>query len=535
MTRPERYPGARALHRPATSTTALVVPPPSIPSPYHRVRPLSQETLSSHGARLSVPTYDRWALTPAVVHLSVGGFSRAHQLLYFDELAERRITADWGVVGVGLRRRTMQEALVPQDHLYTVIERSPDGERARVVGVMVDYLFAPDAPDAVLDRLTDPRTRMVTLTITGAGYRLDPTTGEFDPADPDVLQDLARPHAPTTVFGFLVEAFDRRRRAGLPGLTVVSCDNVHRNGDVTRAAVVGLARMRDEVLARWITDRVAFPSSMVDRITPQTPPEERAALAERYGVDDRWPVITEPFSQWVIEDTFVNGRPPLEEVGVRFVRDVGDHELMKTRLLNASHSALGYLGSLAGHSRMDVLMTDPVFAEYVARLMDDEVTPLLPQPDGVDLTEYKRILLQRFANPAIADRLSRLCRRGSTKLPHHLLPSLRQALAEGRPTTLLTLAVAGWCRYLRGTDAGGRPLPLEDPRAAELQELALAGGTDPRPLLSVHAVFGDLGELPDFVDDLRRAIVRIDRLGARVAVAATLAETPSAPAAALTR
>jgi fructuronate reductase/mannitol 2-dehydrogenase len=400
---------------------------------------------------------------------------------------------------------------------------------------MVDYLFAPDAPTAVLDRLTDPRTRMVTLTITGAGYRLDPHTGEFDATDAQALRDLAQPHAPTTAFGYLVEALDRRRRAGLAPFTVVSCDNMHRNGQATRAAVVGLARHRDEVLARWITDRVAFPSSMVDRITPQTAPEERAAVAARYGVDDRWPVITEPFSQWFIEDTFSHGRPPLDEVGVRFVSDVGDYELMKTRLLNASHSALGYLGSLAGHTRMDELMADPVFAEYVARLMDDEVTPLLPQPDGVDLAEYKRTLLQRFANPAIADGLPRLCRRGSTKLPHHLLPSLRQALAEGRPTRLLTLAVAGWCRYLRGTDPAGRPLPMEDDRAAELQALALAGGSDPRPLLSVRSVFGDLADGPDFVDDLARALRHLDRLGARVTVAAALADAPPARTVALTR
>ncbi|MGY1663964.1 mannitol dehydrogenase family protein [Geodermatophilus sp. SYSU D00705] len=493
------------------------------------VRPLSQETLRSHGARLTVPTYDRTALTPAVVHLSVGGFSRAHQLLYFDELAERRISREWGVVGVGLRHRTMQEALAPQDHLYTVVERSPDGERARVVGVMVDYLFAPDAPGAVLDRLTDPRTRMVTLTITGAGYRLDPHTGEFDPDDADVRRDLAGPHAPTTVFGYLVEALDRRRRAGLAPFTVVSCDNIHRNGDATRRAVVGLARLRDEVLARWITDRVAFPSSMVDRITPQTSPDERAAVAERYGVDDRWPVITEPFSQWVIEDTFSNGRPPLEEVGVRYVADVGDHELIKTRLLNASHSALGYLGSLTGFGRMDEVMTDPVFTEYVTRLMDDEVTPLLPRPDGVDLAQYKRTLLQRFANPAIADGLPRLCRRGSTKLPHHLLPSLRQALAEGRPSRLLTLAVAGWCWYLRGTDPAGRPLPMEDPRAEELRALALAGGTDPRPLLGVRPVFGDLGEVPGFAEDLRAVLERIDRDGVHRTVAETLATGPARP------
>src|SRR5947209_11309268 len=384
MTKPERFPQLGVPPAPAGPGT---LPPATV------VRPLRQSTLGLHGDQLVVPTYDRSALVPAVVHFSVGGFHRSHQLLYFDELAERRISSDWGVVGIGLHTRGLKDALAPQDYLYTVVERSPDGERARVVGVMVDYLYAPDDPAAVLDRLTDPRTRMVTLTITGAGYRLDPATGAFDATDPDVAADLADPAQPRTFFGFLVEALDRRRRAGTEPFTVVSCDNMHRNGDATRDAVVGYARLRDELLARWITDRVAFPSSMVDRITPHTAPEERAAVARRYGVDDNWPVITEPFSQWVIEDTFSSGRPPLDQVGVRFVADVGDYELMKTRLLNATHCALGYLGSLAGYSRIDELMADEVFRGYTVALMDDEVTPLLTTPVGFDLDEYKATLL----------------------------------------------------------------------------------------------------------------------------------------------
>jgi fructuronate reductase/mannitol 2-dehydrogenase len=276
---------------------------------------------------------------------------------------------------------------------------------------------------------------------------------------------------------------------------------MHRNGDAARDAVVGFARLRDEVLARWIADRVAFPSSMVDRITPHTTPAQREAVAQRYGVDDRWPVITEPFSQWVIEDVFSHGRPPLEQVGVRFVPDVARYELMKTRLLNASHCALGYLGSLAGYASIDRVMGDPLLAEYVEALMDDEVTPLLPPPDGIDLAEYKRTLLQRFANPAIADQLYRLCRRGSTKMPHHLLPSLRQALDEGRPHRLLTLAVAAWFRYLRG----------------------MTGGTDPLPLLAERSIFGDLADRPQFVAELRAALEQLDRDGVRVTLASALA------------
>jgi fructuronate reductase/mannitol 2-dehydrogenase len=456
------------------------------------------------------------------VHFSVGGFHRAHQLLYFDELAESGVSTGWGVIGVGLHSRHMKDALAPQDHLYTVVERSPDGERARVVGVMVDYHFAPDAPGTVLDVLTDEQTRMVSLTITGSGYRLRPETGDFDADDADIRWDLTETARPRTVFGFIVEALDRRRRAGLPPFTVVSCDNMHRNGDAARAAVVGFARLRDEVLARWIADRVAFPSSMVDRITPHTTPEQREAVAQRYGVDDNWPVITEPFSQWIIEDDFCNGRPPLDRVGVHFVADVARYELMKTRLLNASHCALGYLGSLAGHTSLDRVMAEPLFVRYVQQLMDVEVTPLLPPPDGIDLVEYKRTLLQRFGNPAIADQLYRLCRRGSTKMPHHLLPSLREALAAGRPHGLLTLAVAAWFRYLRGIDSQGRPVLIDDPHAEQLQALARTGGTDPRPLLGVRQIFGDLGEDPVFVAELTEALEHLERDGVRPTLAAAV-------------
>ena len=491
---------------------------------------LTQEALDGYAGRLVLPSYDRSALAPSVVHMSVGGFSRAHQLTYFDEIAQRRLSDQWGVIGVGLRSRSMKEALAPQDHLYTVVERSPDGESARVVGVMVDYHFAPDDPARVLDVLTDERTRMVTLTITDAGYRLDPGTGVFDADDGDVRWDLRHPDRPRTVFGFLVEALDRRRRAGLAPFTVVSCDNVHRNGRAARAAVSSFAALRDPSLARWITERVSFPSSMVDRITPHTSPQEREAVARRYGLDDCWPVITEPFSQWVIEDDFSCGRPPLDEVGVRFVEDVGAYELMKTRLLNAGHCALGHLGSLAGYTSIDQLMVDDLFVEYVTRFMDDEVTPLLPEPDGIDLDAYKRTLLLRFANPAIADGLDRLCRRASTKMAHHVLPSLRQALAEDRPHAMLTLAVAAWFRYLGGRDDDGRRLVVDDPDAARLQRLARRGGTDPRPLLAERSLFGDLGDDPRFVALLRDLLERIARDGVRATLADELMAARFQPA-----
>ena len=507
--------GPRVPARARTSATGG--PSAATPSP----QPLSERTLSLHAPRVQVPSYDRSALTPAVVHFSVGGFHRAHQLVYFDDLAELGETG-WGVIGVGLRSSAMRDALRPQDHLYTVVERSRDGERARIVGSMLDYHFAPEAPDAVLAALTDDRTRLVTMTVTGTAYRVDPRTGEFDPDDDDVRADLDDPHHPRSLFGYIVEGLDRRRRAGQPPFTVLSCDNMQQNGEAARAAVVGFARLRDEVLARWIADSVAFPGSMVDRITPSTSLEDRDDVARRFGVADNWPVITEPFTQWVMEDQFCNGRPPLEDVGVQFVPDVSAYELMKTRLLNAGHSALGHLGHLAGHVRMDEVMADPDLGEYVTRLMAEEVAPLLPVPDGIDLDRYQRSLLQRFADPAIADRLERLCRRGSSKVPLYVLPSLREALDAGRRTELLTLAVAGFCRYLRGTDLQGREFPLQDERAEELRTLAVAGGTDPRPLLGVRAVFGDLGDRPEFVASLTAALQQLDRDGVRATLAATL-------------
>jgi mannitol 2-dehydrogenase len=486
-----------------------------------QVEPLNDDTLDRHAVRVRVPTYDRSSLTPSVVHISVGGFHRAHQLVYFDELAERGVSCDWGVVGVGLHTPTLRDALAPQNHLYTVVERDADAEHARIVGAMVDYVFAPDDPERVLSLLADPRIRLVTMTVTGTTYRIDPDTGEFDP-DEEARADLADPHRPRSVFGHLVEGLDRRRRAGLPPFTVLSCDNMQANGEAARSAVVGFARLRDEVLARWIVDNVCFPNSMVDRITPSTGQVEREEVARTFGVDDRWPVITEPFSQWVVEDCFTAGRPPLERVGVRFVRDVADHELMKTRLLNASHSALGYLGRLVGHGRTDEVMADEVLHEYVRRLMAEEIAPQLTEPEGIDLPEYQRSLLHRFANPAIGDRLDRLCRRGSTKMPNYLLPSLHRALADDRPYDLLALAVAGWFRYLQGTDDTGAEIEVEDPQAERLTALARAGGTDPRPLLGERSVFGDLADHPDLVDAVATDLRQMARDGVRATVAAHL-------------
>jgi fructuronate reductase/mannitol 2-dehydrogenase len=465
--------------------------------------PLTAATLTSLPEGVEAPGYDRDGLRSGVVHFGVGGFHRAHQAVYFDELARRGLADGWGLTGVGLHRPEMGEVMAAQDCLYLVVARGAQVTTARVVGVMGHYLFAPDQREAVLETLSDPATKLVTLTITGNGYLLSPG-GDFSGDDPLVAAELEDPGRPDTVFGYLVEALDRRRAAGVPPFTVLSCDNIPGNGAAARTMVVSFAELRDPGLARWIEENGAFPSSMVDRITPETTPEERDRIVRSLGVDDRWPVITEPFSQWVIEDDFCDERPPLDQVGAQFVADVAPYELTKKRLLNASHCALGYLGYLAGYRTTAEVMADPAYAAYISALID-EVIPLLPRVDGIELGDYKQTLLERLANPEMADQLSRLCRRGSTKVPSYLLPSITETLAAGRPAPMLTLAVAGWFRYLQGHDYAGEPIEVEGPRRDEFVVLARQEGADPRPLLTVREVFGDLADDVSFVRDLHVA------------------------------
>jgi fructuronate reductase/mannitol 2-dehydrogenase len=487
---------------------------------------LTPNTLSALADRVEVPTYDRSALSPAVVHIGVGGFHRAHQLVYFDDLAQREISTEWGVIGVGMRSPSMRDALRPQEYLFTVVEKGSQAEKGRVVGVMGEYIFAPEQPDDLLAALCAASTRLVTLTVTANGYPVNLDTGEFE-ASFEVVADLQQPHRPRSVFGYLVEALDRRRRAGLPAFTVLSCDNVQHNGAAARTAVMSFAALRDPQLADWIGANVSFPSSMVDRITPQTSPRQRDAIAESLGVDDRWPVITEPFSQWIIEDDFCNGRPPLDQVGVLYVDDVQPYKLIKTRLLNATHSAVGYLGYLCGYRTMHEAMSDPVITEYVIRLLA-EVSPMLPDVPGMDLRLYRQSLMERFANPSIGDQLTRLCGRGSTKMASYLLPSLRQALQEGRDCEMLTLALAGWFRYLRGVDESGREIDIQDTQKDVLQALARSAGGDAGVLLRGSALFRLLNVDRDFVSALTQHLAEIDRHGTRGALATAVLDQPEA-------
>jgi mannitol 2-dehydrogenase len=474
--------------------------------------PLSNATLPLHSQRIDVPTYDRSALQRGVVHIGVGNFHRAHQAVYLDDLASQGISDQWGVAAVSLHSRDVKDVLSAQDGLYTVVQRGHDRQIARVVGSIGSYHYAPNDSAAVRRALVDPQTRVVSLTITGNGYYLDPATGEFDAAHPDVRADLVVSNCFVTAWGYLAEALYRRRRAGLAPFTVLCCDNIPDNTQAARTALVSFAALRDPELAGWIDRNVAFPSTMVDRITPRTSNSERQFVENAFGIADKWPVLTEPHSQWVIEDTFCGERPPLDEVGAQFVTDVGDHKLVKTRLLNGSHIALGVLATLAGYRRTDEAMRDYVIFDYIEQLMRDEIQPLLPAVPGMNTPSYRRSLLTRLSNPRMSDQLSRLARRGSTKISSFLLPSLHEAIAQGRPHRLLMLALAGWARYLRGYDLKGGKIRIEDPHSDLLTRLATMAGNDPGPLLH-HEIFTELRSVPTFTDRLADMIADIDANG----------------------
>jgi mannitol 2-dehydrogenase len=478
---------------------------------------------------VSVPGYDRAAVRVGIVHFGVGGFHRAHQAMYVDRLMNEGKALDWGICGVGVlpSDRRMHEVMAAQDCLYTLLVKAPDGSlEARVIGSIVQYLFAPDDPDAVIEKMADPQTRIVSLTITEGGYNVHATTGEFDSQAPDVLHDLAAssgPAAPKTTFGLVTEALVRRRDRGVPPFTVMSCDNIEGNGDVARKMFSAFARLRDPALGEWFAREVSFPNSMVDRITPVTTEDDRREISKRFGIDDGWPVVCEPFTQWALQDSFTDGRPPLEDVGVTVVDDVGPYELMKLRLLNASHQALCYFGYLAGYRYAHEVCQDPLFSDFLLSYMDREATPTLEPVPGVDLDEYKHTLITRFSNAAVRDTVARLCAFSSDRIPKWLLPVIRENLATGGEILRSVAVVAAWARYAEGIDEQGEPIEIVDQLRDTLMAAARRQREDPDAFVANRQVFGDLVDDERFMAVYRPALASLHSRGSRATLEAIAA------------
>jgi len=486
-------------------------------------QPLNNQTLAYWRDKLPGPAYDRGLVTPGVVHVGVGGFHRAHQAMYHDRLMTEGKALDWGICGVGVMPadRHMQQVLRAQDGLYTLVLKHSDGRyEPRVIGSIVEYLFAPDDPEAVIEKMAAEPIRIVSLTITEGGYNISDTTGEFDGSNPAVLRDLAPGAVPRTSFGLIAGALSRRRDRGIAPFTVMSCDNLPDNGQLARRAFTAFARLKDPELADWIEHEVRFPDSMVDRITPGTTDDDRTGIRDRFGLDDQWPVVCEPFTQWVLEDSFTAGRPPYSDAGVQLVDQVQPYELMKLRLLNAGHLALCYFAYLAGYRLVHEAASDPLFRALLLGYLNEEATPTLAPVPGVDLDAYKHTLIERFANPEIRDTVARLCAQGSDKLPKWLLPVIRHQLAAGGEVRRSAAVVASWARYAEGVDERGDPIEVVDRHADALTQLARRQRANPDAFIANRELFGSLADNRRFVAAYRWALESLHQRGARATLEA---------------
>lgn len=458
-----------------------------------------------------------------IVHLGPGAFFRAFNAVYTAD-AMARDGGSWGICAVSLCSPDARDHMMPQGGAYTAVSLGPDGPQPRVIPVVSEVLVAPENPAAVLDRMTAPATKIVSLTITEKGYCHNPATGRLRLDDPDIAHDLASPALPRSAPGFLVEALNRRRLAGDTPFTVLSCDNLPANGPLARSVVLDFARARDAALADWIAEAVKFPATMVDRITPATTPQDVERLSALTGYHDPACVWHEPFRQWVIEDDFTDAaRPGWDAGGAQFVRDVSAFETMKLRCLNGTHSALAYLGYLAGYDTVSDTVADPAFAALCEKLWRDEILPTVSQPEGEDLPAYTAALLTRYRNPAIRHRTWQIAMDGSQKLPQRILGPVKENLAAGRDVSGLALVVAAWMRYVGGVDEAGQPIDVRDPLAGHLRAVS-DGADDPAAkvaaLLAVDQIFDPaLAAHPGFAVAVTRAYISLCQNGAAASVA----------------
>ncbi|MGP6174032.1 mannitol dehydrogenase family protein [Corynebacterium sp. A21] len=478
----------------------------------------------------SIPSYERSQVTPGIVHFGVGGFHRAHQAMYLDRLMNEGKALDWGIIGMGVMPSDvrMRDALASQDHLYTLSTKSPAGElEQRVIGAIIDYVFAPENPTAAVDTLSDAAIRIVSLTVTEGGYNIDPASGGFDHGNARIQADIAeliagRVAGLQTFFGLITAALMARRAAGQAPFTIMSCDNIQGNGELAAAHFIAFAESVSEDLGSWVRDNVKFPSSMVDRITPETTDSDRADVAAT-GYLDAWPVVSEDFTQWVLEDSFTAGRPAYEEVEVQVVEEVEPYELMKLRLLNASHQGLCYFGHLAGHHMVHDVMADERFRRFLLAYMEQEATPTLHELPGVDLNAYRHQLIARFGNAAVKDTVPRLCAESSDRIPKWLLPVIHENLANDGQVALSAAIVASWARYAEGVDEQGQPIKVIDRLTDRIKENASHNHSDILAFLRDRELFGDLVDSERFVAAYAEALNSLHKQGAEATLDQILA------------
>jgi mannitol 2-dehydrogenase len=471
---------------------------------------LSLANLPQLADKASVPTYRREDLTPGILHFGVGNFHRAHLAVYLHDLFNQGKNLDFAIIGAGVMASDakMKDVLAAQDYLTTVVEQDISRSAATITGPMIDFIAAPEF-DRMMAMLADPAIRIVSMTITEGGYFIDPATGKFDPTHPAIVADGANPSEPRTVFGLIIAGLKKRHAAGWPPFTIMSCDNIPGNGEVTEAAVSGLAKLSDPDFAHWIEKNVAFPNSMVDRITPATGKREIDIARETYGIEDGWPVFCEEFKQWVLEDRFPLGRPAFEDAGAEFVPDVAPYELMKLRILNGGHAAIAYPAALMDIHFVHEAMENPLIKAFLARLEHNEIIPVVPPVPNTSLADYFDLIDRRFSNPKIGDTIPRLAQDGSNRQPKFILPATAARLEKGLDVTGLSLVSALWCKYFEGVSDSGKPIAFNDESAERLQKAALASRDDPKAFLALGDIFGAVGTNPRFVESFSKALASL--------------------------
>lgn len=477
---------------------------------------LNSSNLSKISERVLVPNYNRSDIKTGIVHVGIGGFHRSHEAFYIDQLLQNNKNKEWGICGVALldHDTKIYNSLKQQDGLYTLIVKELDGTYTnRVIGSIVEYLFAPDNPGAVIEKMAGIDVKIITLTITEGGYNYSEISKEFNFENPLIDHDLKHPKSPKTIFGYLTEALCLRKQRGLKGLTIQSCDNIQGNGDMIKKMLLSYINFAKPGLVDWVKNNVSFPNAMVDRITPATEEKDILTLEKTIGVLDTWPVVCEPFSQWVIEDDFIQGRPEWEKVGAQFVADVVPYEKMKLSLLNAGHSVIGILGALLGYQTIDQAVQDKNISTFLHLYMNVEVTPILGDLEGLDLDLYKKTLFERFGNKNIKDQIERICSESSAKFPIFILPTVKAQLKNNGSVDLAAFIVAAWAIYSLGKDENGVPLVIKDANKLLLDVKATAAVTNPEAFLELETIFGELKNSTKFKEAYIKAYNNITNNG----------------------
>jgi mannitol 2-dehydrogenase len=454
---------------------------------------LNNKTLDTLPSKVQKPNYSRESLSPGIIHIGVGNFHRAHQAMYMHKLFNLGVAHDWAIRGAGIKSydSAMRDKLKQQDWLTTVVELDDNNLTAQITASMIDFI-ANDAA-TLITALSDNEIRIVSLTITEGGYFMDDKTGAFNLAHPEIQADITNVESPSTVFGLIIAALKIRREQNIPPFTVMSCDNIPHNGDVVKRVIHEMANAIDPELASWINQHVTFPNSMVDCITPATSTQELERLTTLFNIEDQAPVFCEPFRQWVLEDNFVNGRPPLEAVGVEFVKDVAPFELMKLRILNGGHAAIAYPAALLNIAFVHDVMADPLISKYLRKLVVEEVIPTLAPVPNVSFEEYFSIIESRFANPEVRDTVPRLCQDASNRLPKFILPIIAANIENNRDCNGLALVVALWCRLCFEGGNSQSNFTLDDPQAVRLINQATLAKENASVFLQMNDIFGNLG------------------------------------------